>query len=145
MTTLGTCIDNAADFYLKEYECLRKEIQWLLKDYRDLERNAVIAIGLTWAWLFERKPPAGAWFIPILFAALGALRASGIITSFHNYHEYIIRVEDAFTRPGDPGGWEHTLRRGSGVSKGAYLFWLVLIVVTVIVAIYRCVSRAFPG
>jgi hypothetical protein len=27
----------AKDFYLKEYECLRKEIEWLLKDYRDLE------------------------------------------------------------------------------------------------------------
>jgi hypothetical protein len=142
MTTPGTCIDKAADFYLKEYECLRKEIQWLLKDYRDLERNAVIAVGLTWAWLFERRPPAAAWFIPILFAALGALRASGIMKSFNNYHEYITRVEDAFSRSDDPGGWEHTPLRGSGVSKGAYLFWLVLIVVTVIVAIYGCISRA---
>jgi hypothetical protein len=143
MTTPGTCIDKAAEFYLKEYECLRKEIEWLLKDYRNLERNVVIAVGLTWAWLFEKAPPIGAWFIPILFAALGALRASGIIKSFENYHEYISRIEEAFSRPDDPGGWEHTLWRGSGVSKGAYLLWLILILVTVGVAIYRCVSGAF--
>jgi len=140
MTTPGTCIDKAAEFYLKEYECLRREIEWLLKDYRDLERNVVIAVGLTWAWLFEKGPPKGAWFIPCLFAVLGAVRATGIIKSFGKYHKYISRIEDAFTRPADPGGWEHSTPHGSGGSKGAYLFWLILILVTVGVAICRCVS-----
>ncbi len=143
MATPGTCIDKAADFYLKEYECLRKEIEWLLKDYRDLERNVVIAVGLTWAWLFEKGPPKAAWFIPFLFAVLGAVRATGILKSFRNYHEYITRIEEAFSRPGDPGGWEHSPWRG-GVSKGAYLFWLILILVTLSVAIYRCVSTPAP-
>jgi hypothetical protein len=143
MATPGTCIDKAADFYLKEYECLRREIEWLLKDYRDLERNVVIAVGLTWAWLFEKDPPKAAWFFPFLFAVLGALRASGIDKSFKNYHEYIRRIETEFSRAGDPGGWEHSPRRG-GLSEGAYVFWLILILVTVGVAIYRCASTPAP-
>jgi|SRR5580704_15418072 hypothetical protein len=145
MTTTGTSADKADDFYLKEYEALRREIEWLLKDYRELERNVVIAVGLTWAWLFERTPPKPAWLIPILFAGLGAWRAYGITESFDHYHEYICHIEDAFSRPGDPGGWEHTKWHGSGGAKGAFLFWLSLIVVTVIAAIYGFVPMLFHG
>jgi hypothetical protein len=134
----GLSADKAGDFYLKEYESLRREIEWLLKDYRALERNVVIAVGLSWAWLFEKCAPKWAWSVPILFAVLGALRASGIIKSFKNYHDYIYKLEDTFSRPGDPGGWEHTLLK-SGVAEGAYLFWLILIIATISIAVYRCV------
>jgi len=133
----ATLAVKAEEFYLKEYECLRKEIEWLLKDYRALERNVVIAVGLTWAWLFEKRAPKWTWVIPILFAVLGAIRASGIIKSFGGFHNYISQLEDAFTRTGDPGGWQHSPWHKTGAARGAYWFWSVLIGATVLVAIYR--------
>jgi hypothetical protein len=131
---------KAEEFYLKEYECLRHEIEWLLKDYRALERNVVIAVGLTWAWLFEKRAPRWTWVIPILFAVLGAIRASGIIKSFRGFHGYISQLEDAFSRPGDPGGWQHSPWHKTGAARGAYWFWSILIGATVLVAIYRFTS-----
>jgi hypothetical protein len=47
----GKHADNAKESYLKEYQCQRKEIETLWNDYRALERNVVVAIGVTWAWL----------------------------------------------------------------------------------------------
>jgi hypothetical protein len=50
------------DYYLKEFDTLRKEIDWMLQDSRAVERNVVIAIGVFWAFLikecwFERYSP----------------------------------------------------------------------------------------
>src|ERR1700724_2612004 len=57
----GIFVTSAKDFYLKEFETLRKEIGAALKDYRELERNAVIAVGATWAWLFAHKKEMPPW------------------------------------------------------------------------------------
>jgi hypothetical protein len=48
-------------FSLKEYDRLRDEIQWLLKDYRALERYAVLAVGAFWAcgWSFIERTRHG--------------------------------------------------------------------------------------
>jgi hypothetical protein len=116
------------EFALKEYECLRQEIIWLLKDYRALERNVVIAVGLSWAWLFEHKcSPRFAWFIPVLFVALGALRASGIFKQFGVFHCYVKRIESAFGADLILEGWEHFSWQKTGwVSKSAIALWLIL-------------------
>jgi hypothetical protein len=131
--------DNAKEFYLKEYECLRKEVEWLLKDYRDLERNAVIAVGVTWAWLFDHnmKMPWWAWCFPCLFALLGGLRGMGILRAFGNFKGYISRVEDAFSKPSDPGGWEHFPRPKGSTSRFAATFWILLIGSTGVVAVFH--------
>ena len=148
--------DWAKDFYLKEYECLRKEIMFLLKDCRDLERNVVVAVGISWAWLLDKNAmvPRWAWWIPCLFAALGAVRVWGIMKSFGVYRLYVGGVEEAIVLPDGPGGWEHFL--GSQViiargiqkrfpkakidtSKFAFVFWAILIFATVAVALFeRC-------
>lgn len=136
----GICAAGAKDFYLQEYECLRKEIDWLLQDYRSLERNVVVAVGVTWGFLFklDHTPPKWSWFIPCLFAALGALRASGIVQSFRLFHEYIERLEDAFHSPHDPGGWQHFTSGRTWSGRSGFLFWLTLLLATIAVGPYAC-------
>jgi len=73
---------RSEDFHLSEYACLRKEIELVLKDYRALERNAVVAIGISWGWLYDKKAPAWVFCIPCLFAILGSIRAYGIAQTF---------------------------------------------------------------
>lgn len=136
----GRFADNAKEFYLKEYEAQRTQMGWLLQDYRSLERNAVVAVGVTWGWLFKQDyvPPKWAWFAPCLFAVLGSLRALGISKTASTLTDYIKRLEDAFSHAaGDPGGWEHfSGGEGRGQVKAAYLFWIVLILATFGVGLY---------
>jgi len=140
----GKYATHSKEFYLKEYECLRKEIEWLLGESRALERNVVIAVGVTWGWLVDRSltshVPKWAWLIPCLFAGLGALRARGMIKQFGVLHEYLERTESAFSSDGDPGGWEHFARRG-WTAKSTFLFWLFLILATFGVALYELKSN----
>jgi hypothetical protein len=141
-----------SDFHLEEYKALRKEIEWLLKDYRALERNVAIVCGGLLAWLFEQKqssqgwtPQDLAWVIPFLFAGLGSVRAWGILKAFDVYHEYIAKIEEAFSSGMELSGWEHFLntqtqnkedkRRTIGASKFAYMFWITLDVVTALVGL----------
>ena len=120
----GNFASNAKEFYLKEYESHRTQMGWLLQDYRSLERNAVIAVGVTWGWLFKQNcVPKWAWFIPCLFASLGALRALGIEKSGYALKEYIKLLEAAFSHWDDPGGWEHRFEK-IRLIKTAYLFGL---------------------
>lgn len=131
-------------FRLSEFKALREEILWLLKDYRALERNTVIAVGLSWVWLFSHPdaktaPPTFAWFMPVLFVALGALRASAILKQFRVFHEYIREVEGRFLDSSDhPPGWEHYSWEKTGwVAESAVVLWVMLALSTLGVAIYE--------
>ena len=135
----GQFADNAKDFYLTEFEAHRTQLGWLLQDYRALERNAVIAVGVTWGWLFKQTSPAvpkWAWFVPFLFAVLGSLRALGIAKASDALVKYMKRLEDAFSHANDPGGWEN-FSQGSGRAqvKAAYVFWIILVLVTLVVGV----------
>jgi hypothetical protein len=131
---------HGKDFYLKEYECLRREIEWLLVEGRSLERNVVIAIGVTWAWLLDKSStlhvPKWSWFAPCLFSGLGILRAYGYTKEFRALHDYLKSIESAFSAKSDPAGWEHFAPRG-WTSKSTLLFWLVLLLATTGVALYE--------
>ncbi|SRR5258708_23450370 len=136
----GTHHEYNKDFCLKEYEYLRKEIEWLLTDARTVERNTLIAVGATWAWLFSNfKTVAAArwaWYIPVLFVALGALRSWGISEQFKLFHEYLKTMEAAFFADKAPEGWEHFSWEKSGwVTRSAYMFWTILFTVVVIISI----------
>jgi hypothetical protein len=149
---------NTKDFLLKEYECLRKEVEWLLKDYRGLERNIVVAVAVLWSWLFHEKWDAAsgrnlhtlAWFIPFLFAVLGSVRARGIFKAFGVLHDYLLEIEETFTTDSYPQGWEHfltpkeepakaggsrDLHRKTGASTAAFTFWGILDSVTLLLAV----------
>jgi hypothetical protein len=128
---------GSKDFFLKEYECLRREIEWLLKDYRALERNAVIAVGVTWGWLFEKGTgaPKWAWFFPCLFAVLGSIRALGITHAFGLFHQYISQLEKSFSGQGYPPGWQHFSSGKTASTRVGAAFWALLIIGTVVVAL----------
>jgi hypothetical protein len=133
----GKYAGDAKEFYLKEYECLRREIEWLLQDYRTLERNVVLAIGVTWAWLFTHTThPRLAWWIPVLFAVLGAIRAYGIHQGFAKLGNYIKLLEENFSGLGDPEGWQHKIPGKFGTSKGAATIWFLLVVTSLGLALY---------
>jgi hypothetical protein len=119
----------------------------VLKDYRDLERNVVIAVGVTLGWLFDKRAdvPSWAWFLPLLFAVLGAIRATGILQAFGSFKCYIRKLETAFSNAGDPQGWEHFPRSKTSTARFAVGFWVLLLLVTVIIGGYEYCSRAHPA
>jgi hypothetical protein len=134
--------DSVAEFYLKEYESLRKEIEWLGKDERALERNVTVAIGLIWVWLLKDGSNVTrlAWLIPVLLALLGAVRAIQLERYFKQYFNiYIGLVEAYFSRPGTPKGWENFLksRQKHPVLLSVVLFWVILLLSTVFAAVWR--------
>jgi len=59
------------DFHLKEFECLRSEIEFTLGEFHSVQRNAILATGAVWAWLFTQNVTTWqAWGIPFLFVLL---------------------------------------------------------------------------
>jgi hypothetical protein len=138
-------ISGKKDFLLKEYESLRKEIEWMLTDIRALERNVLVAVGVTWAWLFTQKNlPGWVWFFPCLFVALGCVRALGIIKAFGHFRDYIAKIESAFLPGENPEGWEHFCKGKTGASTGGWIFWALLVVTTLFVALVRARCSAVP-
>jgi hypothetical protein len=122
---------KSADFYLKEHESLRKEVELVLKDYRALERNIIILIAGAWGWLLKEHMPPWTYWAVFLFAILGAVRAYGVHTTFVVFHDYLTEIERAFFEEGCPQGWEHfTNHRKTGFSKGSFAFWTIVIVAT---------------
>jgi hypothetical protein len=140
----GKHAENAKEFYLKEYECLRKEVELLLEDHRTLERNVVIAVGATWGWLFNdhhnNQVTQWGWFIPCLFALLGIVRVIGNAKFFLVTNAYIEKIEDAFFSTGDPGGWDHFSFGKTWIRQSTIAFWSILLISTFVVAVYefRC-------
>jgi hypothetical protein len=127
--------EKASEFHLEEFKGLRKEVELLLEDYLSLERNVVIAIGASWAFLYHERLPAWTFLIPCLFAVLGAVRAKGIMDAFGVLSGYLKKIEIAYRREGVLRGWEHD-HQGTGFAKGAFWFWLILIAATVLVRLY---------
>jgi hypothetical protein len=141
--------DKSTEFYLREYDALRKEILWMLQDSRSVERNAVIAVGATWVWLLTTGSRLDwwAWLIPILFAALSALRSWAIFENFRVHSDYIKKIEAEFSKANvNPGGWENffwakpseaeqTEKRSNFISCSAIVFWATLLLATIGAAI----------
>src|SRR5664279_2005044 len=74
--------EHTREFFILEYDALRKEIIWMLQDSRTVERNVLIAIAIFWAFLIKESDEIKhlryghlAWSIPVLFAGLGSLRS----------------------------------------------------------------------
>lgn len=141
---------EAADFHIEEYRALRKEIEWMLKDYHALERNIALLCGGILVWLFNQPTHPNwiakdlGWFIPFLFACFGTIRAYGIFSAFNVYHEYMLKLENIFASSIlNLEGWDHFLngtsndgkRRTLGTSRFAGVFWVGLDLVLLAVAL----------
>src|ERR1035441_5893392 len=99
--------EKSEEFHLKEYGCLRREIEIAQKDARSLEKYMAVAVGAIWTWLYSINGDSWMWCIPCLLATLGAIRAFGVNRTFGVFHAYISNLERAFSKSGGPGGWEH--------------------------------------
>lgn len=111
----GLFDNRSADFHLAEYNALRAEVIQLLETLRSLERNVVIAVGVSWGFLIDKRrdTPKWAWFVPVLFAVLGIWRVRGILKFFGQFREYLASLEQSFKIPDGPVGWQHfSLRLG---------------------------------
>lgn len=127
------------EFYLKEYESLRKELDWHNEYVRSTEKAVALAVGVVWAWLVTHPQAKWPWFIPVLFVVLGILRSISVSRHFGRLHEYLKQLESAFSANGDPGGWEHYLRwQSQSLSKSSIAFWTVLLLASIGVALYEC-------
>ena len=133
----GLFEEKSAEFFLKEYECLRKELELLIQESRALERYVLVAVGVVWSWLYHEHEPWGTFLVVCLFPILGAIRAYGINKTFGEFGTYIESIEIAFKRKEGPLGWEHANREGTPDSKGAVIFWALLNASTLLVAILR--------
>jgi len=105
------------DYFLKEFDALRKEVEWILPDSRAVERNVLIAIGAFTAFLIKEHVEMSslrygslAWWIPFIFAVAGAVRSIALWLKFGQIGEYISKIEEYVVKDqpktGGPEGWE---------------------------------------
>jgi len=144
-------IEHTREFFILEYDALRKEIMWMLQDSRTVERNVLIAIAIFWAFLIKESEEVKhlryghlAWSIPVLFAGLGSLRSWTLLQKLRLTGEYIQKVEKHLLRldPGkhSPEGWErfqkyhYDRQKKDDVTISGYVFWVTLLLMTMAVA-----------
>jgi hypothetical protein len=131
--------DSAIKFHLHQYESLRKELESCVREMRTIERYALIGTGVVWAWLATNQQIRVhyiVWWIPVLFSLLGGLRTFALIKSVRRLAAYIQTVESAFMNK-RLEGWETfiTQNRRQSIRYSIYLFWIILMLATIIVPI----------
>jgi hypothetical protein len=102
------------NFYLKEYESLRKELEFLSNDLRNLEKYVIFSIAAIWSWLLTQTTPEGgvdikylklAWRgIPLILSVFGIARAASLYVGIQKISTYLRGVENDFGII----GWEKT-------------------------------------
>jgi hypothetical protein len=129
------------EFHLKEYESLRKGVDALQKDARALERNVVIAVGITWGYLYDKHTDWWTYLFPVIFGVLGCIRAHGFHKALNRFHAYLKEIEIAFDPEGNPRGWEHFRSDCAGGTtdqlEGGVVFWICLAIATIGVLLMR--------
>lgn len=78
-------------------------------------------------------------WLPVLFAALGWLRASAVMRSIERSAGYIRLIETYLCDSAGPCGWETHLHRDRRplVTTTIRVFWAVLVLVTLVVPFFR--------
>lgn len=138
----GKFQDKSADFYLQEYEYMRREVEIVIKFARELERNVVVAVGISWAWLFRERQniPGWSWLFPCLFVILGVMRAYGNTVYFRAVNNYLTMVERTIVGDSAPRGW-HRYTERNWTRLSVLGFWSLLFISTVAVALWELFTR----
>ena len=135
---------QASDFYLAEFQALRKEIEWNVEHLRRFEVYAVITTGTIWGFLLAH---GGDYFrgtkltyrfaalVPLFVSVASWLRSRGQAATVQMIGKYIQEhVEPKFTAE----GWERFLRdpknndSGRQVKVADQVVWIGLIAVNII-------------
>jgi hypothetical protein len=125
---------------MAEYATLRKEIEGYLQELRTLDRNVIIGVAATWAWLAtyheERLGTTHwrlAWLIPFFLVLLGWLRSFVIYRHFRCLGEYIKNNLQSKL----PLGWEGCKERElDPKTPFTPLMWFVLLFGTGFLALW---------
>src|ERR1700676_3420901 len=89
--------DDQRQFHLREFDALRKEIEFTLAEFYNIQRYAIVAAGAVWAWLATRGGSLRLpWMIPVLFVACGWARQLALFEQLHKISDYILILEDKF-------------------------------------------------
>jgi len=103
---------------LKQYECLRKEIEGKIQIG---EQNVIYGIGATaatWAWFLAHQSsalPAAAYLLPFVIGVLFFVRSLELSRSITSIGRHLAKTE-ADQNLGDLG-WETTLAKARGENK----------------------------
>ena len=133
------------EFHLREYESLRKEIEFATQEMRSIETYVLIATGAVWTWLASAnsEPPFAkiAWWIPLLFAVLGALKTFALYRGIERMSSYIQKLEQYFCNTRVSSGWEthvHTREvRENFLNIYMYIFWIIMIAISIVVPLIK--------
>ena len=100
---------DSVEFHLKEYECLKKEIDSAVQETRTLERYALVATAGVWTWLLATSGGARdlIWWIPSLLVFFAGLRSVALYRAVQRIGDYIRDQLEACICDATPCGWEH--------------------------------------
>lgn len=137
--------DTKCGFYLQEYQCLSREIEYRFKEISELEKYFVIAIATFYAWAFTVKtaPPQYVWLIPVVLTIAGFFRTAFYMYIIDQISIYMVEIEKKFdVFPCWEGrlqerrhrkGWVHLLFSLGGTSA---LFWMVALASSSLIAVF---------
>lgn len=119
----------------KEYEALRRELELYIPASEALQRNCVIAVALTYAWLITQSAEISGvtktigYAIPIAIAVLGAIKSYAMEKHAGMVGGYLLTVETTLNRP----GWESYFKSQKRGFQGWALtaFWTVFFLTTI--------------
>jgi hypothetical protein len=141
---------RAPELYLQTCAELKKEIAESIKEERLLERNAILACGAVYTYILEKTHqfPRVALYVPCAIALFGAYRTIVLMISITPRGRYLKRVEVLMLDDTVLEGWETYFRAHYrfGVGASMWLFWIVLIAVTIVAPQYfpkidECVTK----
>ena len=139
---------------MEEYRSLRGQLDDEVKEARDLERYALIGIGLIFSWLASLENPTPmvtpAWLFPPLLAIMGWVRARSIMRHIDQVAGYVRKIEaHVYGAGGEIIGWETTVAQSKkahsspGLAASQRLFWQVVIVFSLLGSTYGFLCQLF--
>lgn len=134
------------ELLLKEAEQLRNLYLESVKEIGALERYALIATGGIWTWGVTNSDatyvPLLAW-IPLVLQLLFGLRTFGIYREMVWIWDYVSAIERAMETPKHLGWGSQKQKRKRGLRiVTGFAFWIVLPLVTILVAV---LARRLPA
>lgn len=125
---------------LEEYKTLRKKIDLTMSDVSTTERWVMVGIVSVWTWLVTNPKTLGtgqarlAWWIPVFLAVVGTAQTRALRRHINLLCDYL--RSELEERLGLRWQQWYENRPGIGFLRLGRLYWPVMIVVTIIVALW---------
>jgi hypothetical protein len=127
--------DPSNQFLLKEFACLRREMDDCVKAIWDIERYALLVTGGIWAWSI---PQSGIGFAAVTWLPLGlnllfGMRVWALYRHVYRISNYLLLIEQRFLAT-ESEGWERYFRKNTDpfTFSTAFVLWSALLLTSVI-------------